>query len=99
MLEIERLRRMLMEAGIPFDFEKHAVIAGWQLSYPANTVKERICSVIQGERSYGGRANKLEIAGLLTDEEREGDDVAGWLTAEEVFARIKRHWEAHHEEA
>lgn len=31
--------------------------------------------------------------GLLTPEEAEQDSVCGWLTADNVFERIKKHWE------
>lgn len=33
--------------------------------------------------------------GLMTDAEifKEQDDVLGWLTAENVFNRIKKHWD------
>ena len=54
---------------------------------------KRVCSVIQGTCTYGGLENKLEIMGLLTEEEAENDSVCGWLTAEDVFQRIKAHWE------
>ena len=31
--------------------------------------------------------------GLLTDEESERDSVVGWLSAKNVFERIKKHYE------
>ena len=34
----------------------------------------------------------LEIMGLLTDDEKKFDSVAGWLTANNVFDRINKHW-------
>ena len=43
--------------------------------------------------SYGYKDGLIEIMGLLTEEEREQDDVVGYLTPEEVFRRIKRDWE------
>ena len=33
--------------------------------------------------------------GLLTDEENEMDNVAGYLTAIDVYGRIKNHWDKH----
>ena len=42
---------------------------------------------------HGGFCDRLEIMGLLTKEERKDGTVKGWLTAEDVFARIKKHWE------
>ena len=36
----------------------------------------------------------IEIMGLLTDEERECDNVVGGLTAKDVFEHIKKHYES-----
>ena len=52
----------------------------------------RIISVVEGIGSYGREADKLEIMGLLTPEEAERDSVAGWLTADDVFRRIQKHY-------
>lgn len=38
--------------------------------------------------SYGHIDGLLEIYGSLVDEEKDGDTVAGWLTAEEVLMRV-----------
>lgn len=38
--------------------------------------------------SHGFGDGKLEIMGLLTEEEAEWDSVVGYLSAEEVFQRI-----------
>ena len=102
MLEIDKLEEMLRKEGIPFvrrgeDLRPKYDYYKFQIIYPANcslSVKPYdICSVIQGTCTYGGLENRLEIMGLLTKEELEHDDVAGWLTAEDVFERIKAHWE------
>ena len=55
------------------------------------------CSVICHPYSYGGEEGLLEIMGLLTEEEEAGDTgddsaVLGWLTANDVFARIFVDW-------
>ena len=84
--EILRLRQMLEEADIPHFI--HQLWGGKQICYPSR--ENLICSVVQHGGSYGGRDGKLEIMGLLTDEEEERDSVVGWLTAEEVFARIQK---------
>lgn len=47
------------------------------------------CSVIEGYGTYGYEQDLLEIMGLLTSEEEEHDPVRGYLTAENVFERIK----------
>ena len=93
--EILKLKTMLKEAGIVFDFyqrkELHDEWDGYQICYPADA--GRVCSVIEGALTYGGLCDRLEIMGLLTKEERKDGTVKGWLTAEDVFARIKKHWE------
>lgn len=63
---------------------------------------ERLISAIEGYGTYGyggwdhgtGDTDEkdgdlIEIMGLLTPEEQEHDSVVGYLTAEEVFRRIK----------
>lgn len=73
---------------------KH-IVWGWQIIvYKENG--ERLVSAIEGYGSYGCGSgfdepgnDLIEIMGLLTPEEAEGGPVAGWLTAEEVFRRIK----------
>lgn len=90
--EILKLKAMLEEAGIVFDFyPRKDLDGGYQICYPANT--GRACSVVEGALTYGGVCDRLEIMGLLTKEERKDGIVKGWLTAEDVFARIKKHWE------
>lgn len=97
--EIFKLRGMLIRAGIPHEFSDRSYdgCGGreyfYQIRYP-KAETNAICSVIQCGFSYGGNENKLEIMGLLTDDERERDSVAGWLTAEDVFERIKNHYKS-----
>ena len=94
--EIFRLKEMLEREGIPFEFiDLHGqLLDGWQICYPSRDTDLR-CSVIEHKFSYSNGADKLEIMGLLTKEERAGgDSVVGWLTVDDVFQRIKKHWEA-----
>ena len=94
-IEIIRLKEMLEEAKIPFEFylEKES----YHICYPMEG-EGRKCSVVQSSWTYGGNENKLEIMGLLTGVEREENSVLGWLCAEEVFERIVEHWRAHKDE-
>lgn len=39
--------------------------------------------------SYGYKEGLLEIMGNIVDEERVGDQVEGWLTAQDVIDRIE----------
>ena len=93
--EIRRLLDMLIDYCIPFDITTDACGNEYnQIWYPSK--EESVCDVICHEYSYGHDAGLLEIMGLLTEEESEVDSVAGWLTAEDVFERIWRHWTKNH---
>ena len=105
--EIFKLKEMLEKENIPFDWtegwgyskeklEEIKTIAPdlwehYQLCYPSFDVDTRVVSVIQGFGTYGAEDDLLEIMGLLEPEEGDGC-VAGFLTAEEVFNRIKKHF-------
>lgn len=98
--EIFKLKEMLEAEHIPFVFKDlstphdflYDLGERYQLCYPDGKSKTRICSVIEGKGTYGAEEDKLEIMGLLTDDELKHDDVVGYLTAEDVFERIKKHW-------
>lgn len=87
--EMDKLEQLLVEADIPY--EKERMFGGKHLTYPRKA--DQVCSIILHKGSYGRSEGLLEIMGLLTDEELECDDVAGYLTADDVFRRIKKHWE------
>ena len=75
------------------------IVWGWQIIvYKENG--ERLVSAIEGYGSYGHSSgfdldnpgvDLIEIMGLLKPEEEDNGfcGVQGWLTAEEVFRRIK----------
>ena len=90
--EILRLKDMLTKANIPFWWKPNH-FDGYLLAYPEKDAV--ICSVIEFSSSYGSKEDLLEIQGLMTKEEkkRHDDDVLGYLTAENVFDRIKKHWD------
>lgn len=88
--EFDKLEHLLVDAGIPY--EKQRNFGGKQIAYP-RFGDDRVCSVILHKGSYGREKGLLEIMGLLTDEEYECDSVAGYLTADDVFNRIKKHWD------
>ena len=90
MKEIFRLKEMLEKENIPFEFIEREELEGYQLVYPkfSNEMIEAI-SVIQHKYSYGNEVNLLEMLDLTTL-----DDVEGYLKAEDVFERIKRHYKA-----
>ena len=95
--EIIALDRILTAMKIPHSFEKF--MDGWQILYPTKKRKDEngvtfpVISVIEHCGSYGHEKDLLEIMGLLTPEEEQCDSVAGGLTADNVYYRIKKHWE------
>lgn len=91
--EILRLDAMLNERHIPHICQKF--MDGWQVIYPEDG-KKRVMDAIENYGSYGQEQDKLEIMGLLTQEEKKVDSVLGYLSAEEVCARIERHWREIH---
>lgn len=87
MKEIFRLKEMLEKENIPFEFIEREELEGYQIIYDYN--EKFVCSVIQHKYSYGNNDNLLEMLGLTIH-----DDVEGYLSAEDVFERIKRHYKA-----
>ena len=85
--EMTKLITLLINSDIPFDLTTDAMGNQHnQVWYPSRD--NTVCDVICHEYSYGGKDGLLEMMGLLTDEEAEGDSVLGWLTADEVYRRI-----------
>lgn len=85
--EIQKLKEMLDERGIPNYFcPMENWEEGYHIYYPNR--ENTVCSIIMFPFSYGFENGKLEIMGLLTEEEAEWDSVVGNLSAEEVFRRI-----------
>ena len=105
--EILKLKRMLEEANIPFEFTddlfnvKEKIDTGAPIAkifyshlYPAYQIRlGDLADAIEHCYSIGRLADKLEIRGGLTEEEMDYDSVLGYLTAEEVFKRFKYCWE------
>ena len=95
---IFRLRDMLDKEHIPYEFldRSYDVLNYHHTHYqivvnkPKST--ERLISVVEGNYTYGGEGDLLEIMGCLTKEEYKQDSVVGWLSAEEVFKRIKKNY-------
>ena len=108
--EIFRLKRMLEKAEIPFDWienfgydkrllSKHPdLLEHYHICYPVQGEGQRI-SIIEGLGTHGREQDRLEIMGGLTPYEQfcHGDSPIGFLTAENVFKRIKKDWEENKE--
>lgn len=81
---------MLNNAKIPHETVR--CFDGWQIIYPEDG-SGLVMDAIEHYGSYGKERDLIEIMGLLTTEEEQYDSVVGNLTAENVFARIKAHWD------
>lgn len=89
--EIVKLHDMLTAVNVPHSFDR--LFDGWQVSYPCHMLNgQRVCSAIEHRGSYGHDSDLLEIMGLLTPAEEEDDCCLGWLTADDVYLRICRHY-------
>lgn len=80
--EIHKLDNLLTEADIPHTMRR--IYDGWQIFYysPENCAAD----VVQHFGSYGSHRDLLEIMGLCDE------SVEGFLSAQEVFERIKCHY-------
>jgi len=83
--EMSRLYLLLCDADIPC--EVRFCHDGLQLCYPS--IKNCVCDAILHSGSYGHEKGLLEIMGLC---EVDDDDVEGYLSAADVFLRIKQHY-------
>lgn len=90
--EIFKLKTKLENANIPFVFRELKDFGGYQILYP-DIGENNVCDVILHEGSYGREQGLLEIMGLV-DEEKVDDEVEGYLTTEECFNRIKKHYKS-----
>ena len=102
--EIFKLKRMLEKAKIPFEFIESFgynksllsaiapdLLEHYHICYPSRGKGQRI-SVVEGFGTHGREQDKLEIMGGLTPYEQfcHGDSPIGYLTAANVFKRIKK---------
>ena len=102
--EIFKLKVMLDNANIPYEFFDRSFVEKYTLKYPFYQIivyepifKQeedliRLISVIQGRGTYGENQDLLEIQGCMSEKELNYDNVLGCLTAKEVFKRIKKNY-------
>lgn len=97
--EIIKLKRKLIRSKIPFKFVAwHKSLnfpfgKKYQILYPS--AEQIVCSVIEGIGTYGSEMDLLEINSLLTEEESKYNTVKGYLSADNVYQRIKKHYIEH----
>ena len=94
--EIKKLDTMLTHAGIPHDLHKFHEW-GWQITYAPDGEwvlrKESCGDVVIHDGSYGHELGLLEAMGFDITDEEYGDEVVGYLTAEQAFEFFKRQYE------
>lgn len=66
-----------------FFFSRHQIIA---YDESGKRLWDAICHI----GSYGYEDGLLEISGNIVDEDKDGDSVVGWLTADDVIRRVRR---------
>lgn len=94
--EIKKLDTMLTCAGIPHDLHKFHE-GGWQITYCYDgewALRRKGCGdVVINDGSYGHESGLLEAMGFDITDEEYGDEVVGYLTAEQAFEFFKRQYE------
>lgn len=96
--EIFKLKVMLDKANIPYEFRDRSYSVKsinykfilFQIIVYNPTDSDRLISVIQGNGTIGNEQDLLEIMGCLTTREEKYDSVVGYLTAKEVYKRIRK---------
>ena len=93
MKEIFKLKKMLEDENIPFEFIEKEELEGYGIACPKYSKSTEIIpcdfSIVQHKYSYGNDVNLLEIWDI-----RNNYDVEGYLSAEDVFERIKKYYKA-----
>lgn len=97
--QLNILERYLKEHGIKYEridkeklLDNEKRIAQMEI-HQINALDDtgnKLWDVIFHPGSYGYEQGKLELYGCLVDEGKDGDSVAGWLTAQDVIERIER---------
>ena len=87
--EILKLHDMLEANNIPHEFARF--YDGYVVCYQTSG-ETCVCDAVQHRWSYGSEQDLIEILGL--SENGAGIDIEGYLTADDVFQRIKNHYES-----
>ena len=94
---IFELDRMLTDSKIPHVLRQQEGFRGaaWQIVYPNISEWEKGYGgdVVWNECSYGNKEGLLEAMGFDITEEKDGDTVVGWLTAEDAYKYFERQFE------
>lgn len=91
---LEHLAEMLKNADMPYEISYNTWTKSNILCYP--NAKNRRADAIYFPHSYGYEQKLLEVSGEIVE---INDDVEGYLSAEEVYRRIKKLREADNNES
>ena len=92
MSELDKLEQYLKDNGIWYSrTDENADTWGRHQIIVFGLNDEKSWDAICQRGSYGFEQGLLEIYGSIVDEEKDGDSVCGWLTAEDVIKRIEEH--------
>ena len=88
--QLNKLEQYLKDNNIPYErIDKDDGVMDWhQICVPNHTTQEKEWDVICHKGSYGSEEGLLELYGTIGDPNAE-DSVEGWLTADDVIARIR----------
>ena len=87
MTELNKLEKMLKDAGETV--KRYAIDGGAQIVIYRNG--KRYWDALITKYSYGHQDGLLEIMGKpVVDEKKDGDRVAGWLTAKDIMERVRK---------
>lgn len=92
MSELDKLEKYLKEHGYEYTREDFDDILSYDRKHQIIVYKdgERSWDAICHPGSYGYEEGLLEIYGDIVWHDIDGDSVRGWLTANNVIARIER---------
>ena len=93
MKELDKLETYLKEHGIEYTREDHVSEKHYYRNKHQIVVYKggvRQWDVICHPGSYGYEQGLLEICGNIADYEKDGDSVAGWLTADDIIQRLQK---------
>ena len=93
MNELDKLEAYLKENGIEYTREdRESKERLYDNKHQIVVYKDGVqqWDVICHPGSYGYEEGLLEIYGNIVDYEKDGDSVAGWLTADDIIQRIQK---------
>lgn len=83
-VEMNKLMKMLVKAGIPFEIRPVDVLGEPTLQICSPSVQDCVVDAVCNACAYGGKEGLIEVLGSANPN-LPNDDVVGWCTANEAF--------------